>query len=110
MNGHGNGTNGYNHSTYNGHSASSSNTNGYGGGSAGSSTSNGHGPTMTNGHAHHHQAEGGSATYPHKNGLSVVSMARFATPEMCFYCFDILYSNLNNVDLPKAPNFINDAL
>ena len=29
-------------------------------------------------------------------------------PEMCFYCFDVLYSHLNSTSPPKSPRFTND--
>ncbi|XP_065170437.1 AMMECR1-like protein [Atheta coriaria] len=32
-----------------------------------------------------------------------------ALPEMCFYCFDVLYSQLFNLEPPKTPTFNNDA-
>lgn len=32
-----------------------------------------------------------------------------ALPEMCFFCFDVLYCQLYNLDPPKTPNFSNDA-
>ena len=30
-------------------------------------------------------------------------------PEMCFYCFDVLRSQLYNLDSPRKPSFTNDA-
>lgn len=30
-------------------------------------------------------------------------------PEMGFYCFDVLYSQLHQLDPPKTPRFSNDA-
>lgn len=96
MNGHG-----YNH--HNGHMS-----NGYGG--SGSSRyanyeqngerSNAPVVPMANGHGHAQ-----AIPFPMKNGGN-----RYAHPDMCFYCFDVLYSNLNNVEPPKAPNFTNEAL
>lgn len=36
--------------------------------------------------------------------------AAIAQPEMGFFCFDVLYCQLHQLDPPKAPNFINEAL
>lgn len=33
-----------------------------------------------------------------------------AQPEMGFFCFDVLYCQLHQLDPPKAPNFSNEAL
>lgn len=33
-----------------------------------------------------------------------------AKPEMCFFCFDVLYSYLHNLEPPKSPDFCNDPL
>ena len=52
---------------------------------------------------------GGSAAIgPHPtNGLNgTVSIVR---PEMCYFCFDVLYSHLHSFDSPKSPSFTNDA-
>lgn len=38
----------------------------------------------------------------HKNGM-------VALPEMCFFCFDVLYCQLHSLDPPKTPSFCNDA-
>ena len=47
------------------------------------------------------------------NGTSMltngVSNGMVALPEMCFFCFDVLYSHLYNLDPPKTPSFSNDA-
>lgn len=34
---------------------------------------------------------------------------RVVCPEMCYFCFDTLYSHLNNQEPPKPPSFPNDA-
>jgi AMME syndrome candidate gene 1 protein len=34
---------------------------------------------------------------------------RVASTEMCFFCFDVLYSHLHNFEQPRAPDFSNDA-
>ena len=31
-------------------------------------------------------------------------------PEMGFFCFDVLYCQLHQLDPPKPPNFSNDSL
>lgn len=36
--------------------------------------------------------------------------ATIAQPEMGFFCFDVLYCQLHQLDPPKAPNFSNEAL
>lgn len=33
-----------------------------------------------------------------------------ARREMCFFCFDVLYSHLYNLEPPKNPDFCNDSL
>nr|XP_022919813.1 AMMECR1-like protein [Onthophagus taurus] len=38
-----------------------------------------------------------------------VSNSMVALPEMCFFCFDVLYCHLYNLDPPKTPSFSNDA-
>ena len=32
-----------------------------------------------------------------------------AVPEMCYFCFEVLESELNNMDGPGTPPFTNDA-
>jgi hypothetical protein len=31
-----------------------------------------------------------------------------AKPEMCYFCFDVLYSHLYHLDPPRVPAFTND--
>jgi len=50
-------------------------------------TSNGHGHGHTNGHI----------------------SDQVAVPEMCFYCFDVLNAELNNLESPATPSFTNNA-
>jgi uncharacterized protein (TIGR00296 family) len=47
------------------------------------------------------------ATIVHpSNGLNgTISIIR---PEMCYFCFDVLYSHLHCFDSPKSPSFAND--
>nr|CAD7256308.1 unnamed protein product [Timema shepardi] len=46
------------------------------------------------------------------NGTSIISNGvrngMVAHPEMCFFCFDVLYCHLHSLDPPKIPNFCND--
>jgi len=37
-------------------------------------------------------------------------LATIAQPEMGFFCFDVLYCQLHQLDPPKPPNFSNEAL
>lgn len=56
-----------------------------------------------------------SSSIPSYNGTSVVSngisngLGMVALPEMCFFCFDVLYCHLYNLAPPKTPSFSNDA-
>ncbi|XP_019875166.1 AMME syndrome candidate gene 1 protein homolog [Aethina tumida] len=56
-----------------------------------------------------------SSGVPSSNGVSSVAngisngMAMVALPEMCFFCFDVLYCHLYNLAPPKTPSFSNDA-
>lgn len=56
-----------------------------------------------------------SLSVPSLNGGSMVSngitngTGTVALPEMCFFCFDVLYSHLYNLAPPKTPSFSNDA-
>lgn len=36
------------------------------------------------------------------------NIGKIAKPEMCFFCFDVLYSHLHCLDPPKTPDFNND--
>lgn len=38
------------------------------------------------------------------------SKVQVAVPEMCVFCFDVLYSELYNLDPPAEPRFTNEAL
>lgn len=40
------------------------------------------------------------------NGIRTNGMV--AHPDMCFYCFDVLYCHLHSLDPPKSPDFCND--
>lgn len=51
----------------------------------------------------------------HLNGMSSTSnghigngIVTIASPEMCFYCFDVIYAILHNLDSPPSPDFTND--
>ena len=47
----------------------------------------------------------GSAVHPTKtqNGMVI-------RPDMCFFCFDVLYSHLHSCEPPKTPLFTNEPL
>lgn len=32
-----------------------------------------------------------------------------AIPDMCYFCFDVLYCQLHSMDPPQTPNFTNEA-
>lgn len=63
------------------------------GGKTGNGTvmNGGHNGYLSNGHSNDHQS----------------SMAA-QMPEMCFYCFEVLYRELNNLEEPRTPSFTND--
>ncbi|CAL8094588.1 unnamed protein product [Orchesella dallaii] len=98
MNGHSH-TNGYGSSSRNNHDLYAEH-NGH---------TNGHGP-MTNGHTNGHGPHQNGMVLPLKNGIIPSPYAdRIACPEMCFFCFDVLYGSLHNLEPPKAPSFTNEA-
>lgn len=43
------------------------------------------------------------------NGINKTLGGMVALPEMCFFCFDVLYCHLYNLAPPKTPSFSNDA-
>lgn len=43
----------------------------------------------------------------HLNGLTN-GYAPVVCPEMCYYCFDVLISHLNQTEVPRSPIFVND--
>ena len=56
-----------------------------------------------------------STSIPRNNTVSLQNGIRIrnsiiAQPEMGFYCFDVLYCQLHQLDPPKPPNFSNEAL
>lgn len=53
-----------------------------------------------------------SSCVPSCNGTQMLtngSNGMVALPDMCFFCFDVLYSHLYNLAPPKTPSFSNDA-
>lgn len=82
-----------NYSSTNGHCSGEGNGNRTGAGG-----SSGNGP-MLNGH-------NGYLSNGHLNDASQ-SMAG-SMPEMCFYCFEVLYRELHNLEEPRTPSFTND--
>jgi len=55
-----------------------------------------------NGHAHGHHVQ---QLHNPRNGMNPGSIIR---PEMCYYCFDVLYCHLYQLDPPRVPMFTND--
>lgn len=51
---------------------------------------------LTNGHHNGHMPNG------------IKPMDQVALPEMCFFCFEVLYCELNNIEGPGQPPFTND--
>ncbi|XP_047497216.1 uncharacterized protein CG5902-like isoform X3 [Penaeus chinensis] len=45
---------------------------------------------------------------PTANGTLRNGLTPIASPEMCFYCFDVLYSHLHNMEPPGTPDFTNE--
>ena len=47
----------------------------------------------------------GSTVHPSRqqNGMII-------RPDMCYFCFEVLYSHLNSCEPPKTPSFTNDPL
>jgi len=93
--------------TMNGHGKGNF-SNGYGGGSSSSSSGGSSGNDSG-------FSERSNGLVPLVNGFGNRGIAsqygdRIASPDMCFYCFDVLYSSLHNSELPKVPSFSNDAL
>uniref|UniRef100_A0A182TF35 AMMECR1 domain-containing protein n=1 Tax=Anopheles melas TaxID=34690 RepID=A0A182TF35_9DIPT len=52
---------------------------------------------MVNGHGNHHLSQ--------QQSSMIGSM-----PDMCFYCFEVLYRELHNLEEPRTPCFTNDPL
>ena len=55
----------------------------------------------------------GASSFPadsqkERNGINGQTNGMVIGPEMCYFCFDVLYSHLNNTETPKNPNFTND--
>ena len=44
---------------------------------------------------------------PHRNG---VSNGLIVHPDMCYYCFEVLYCYLHQHEQPRNPRFSNEAL
>lgn len=74
-----------------------SNSNGHCSGEGGKASGNG---TVMNGH-------NGYLTNGHSHDVGHSSMSA-QMPEMCFYCFEVLYRELNNLEEPRTPSFTND--
>lgn len=61
---------------------------------------NGHTSGLTNGHANH-LTNGHSSQSDGTNHM--------ANQEMCFFCFEVLYCELFNIEPPNEPNVTNEA-
>lgn len=74
------------------------NSNGHctGGGSSGKGS-------MTNGHTNGYLTNGHATDGGDGNQSSIGSMS-----EMCFYCFEVLHRELNQLEEPRTPSFTND--
>lgn len=66
--------------------------------------SNGHSHSNGNSHNGHMNGFNGAVT----NGVSKHE-SEVAVPEMCFFCFEVLHCELNNIEGPPEPNFTNDS-
>lgn len=88
-------TNGHSTQLTNGHSAPL--TNGHS-----APLTNGHSAPLTNGHSNHL-----TNGHSHHNGTGGVDQV--ANHDMCFFCFEVLYCELNRIDGPQEPSFTNDA-
>ena len=54
-------------------------------------------------------AAGGSSLSHGMNGMMNGGTGlSIAKPEMCYFCFDVLYSHLFHLDAPRVPSFTND--
>ncbi|KAG0712073.1 AMMECR1-like protein [Chionoecetes opilio] len=51
-----------------------------------------------------------NGTTPTTNGTLRNGLIPIASAEMCFYCFDVLYSHLHNMETPSTPEFTNEPL
>ncbi|MPC07669.1 AMMECR1-like protein [Portunus trituberculatus] len=51
-----------------------------------------------------------NGTTPTTNGTLRNGLIPIASAEMCFYCFDVLYSHLHNMETPSTPDFTNEPL
>lgn len=56
----------------------------------------------------HETREGVGTKSERLNGLTN-GYAAVVCPEMCYYCFDVLISHLNQAQAPRSPIFVNDA-
>lgn len=75
-----------------------SNANGHCSGEGGKTAGNG---SVMNGSGHN----GYNGYNGHSNEHQSMAVQM---PEMCFYCFEVLYRELNNLEEPRTPSFTND--
>ena len=51
-----------------------------------------------------------NGTSSHHNGThNQMRNPVIVQPEMAFYCFDVLYAQLHQLDNPRSPNFSNES-
>lgn len=82
----------------------------YGGGQGGSSSSS-QAHMNGGGASHYHMNGGGMSNGHHQNGHlpnGIKPMDQVALPDMCFFCFEVLYCELNNIEGPGQPQFTNE--
>lgn len=65
-------------------------------------------PSSSVGHNDHAGTGGGYMPNGHNGLMSEQQTMMNSMPEMCFYCFEVLYRELHNLDEPHTPCFTND--
>lgn len=80
-------------------------------GNQGGSSSSSHAHMNGGGSGGSHCHMNGGLTNGHHNGHipnGIKPMDQVALPDMCFFCFEVLYCELNNIEGPGQPQFTND--
>ena len=54
---------------------------------------------------YNHDDDQSSSTAVVSKSMKPLSIAK---PEMCYFCFDVLYCHLYHLDPPRVPSFTND--
>lgn len=86
---------------------------GYGGGGAGGAggsglTNGGAGGAMANGWGSSNHGGYQGAAKASTSGLAGGAGLSIAKPDMCYFCFDVLYCHLYHLDPPRVPSFSSD--